>query len=85
MLPGDLVTPREAARILRVHISTVYRWVLHGQLRGWKRAGWRYLVSRKDVEGMVAEVVVGPAAPPGVDVDRAEAAEKRLRERLGMK
>lgn len=55
-IPNDLVDTRTAARIAGVHVSSVYRWVLSGRLRGWKRAGARYLISRADLAGMLREV-----------------------------
>ena len=57
MLPHDLIAPKDAARIAGCHVSTLLRWILHGRLRGYRKAGSRYLVSRADVEGVIAEVV----------------------------
>jgi excisionase family DNA binding protein len=47
--PADLIPLGPAASILHVTPSTLWRWVVRGKLRSWKRAGTRYLVSRADV------------------------------------
>jgi excisionase family DNA binding protein len=82
MLPSDLITPKEAARLLRVHVSTVHRWIRDGRLHAYKRATERYLVRRADVEGMVREVVPLPEVTRLTDERRrAEEAVARLREK----
>lgn len=58
--PNDLITPREAARLLRAHISLIYRCVQDGRLRAWRVAGSRYAVSKADVLALVQEVRARP-------------------------
>lgn len=59
MLPPDLITPREAATLLRWHITTVYRMIRAGEIPAWRRGRGRYLVSQKDVERLCEPVTVG--------------------------
>lgn len=64
MQAQDLVPPKKAAQILRVHLSTVYRWVRRGQLPAY-RCRSRYLVSRSEAERLAAELdAVTPVVPP---------------------
>ena len=39
IVPSDLIEARHAARIAKVHVSGIHRWVLKGKLRGWRRVG----------------------------------------------
>lgn len=79
MLPADLITPKEAARLIRTHISTIHRWVQSGRLRGWKR-GSRYLISRADVEAMLRPVTPLPELTREKELEkRAEKAMEELR------
>jgi excisionase family DNA binding protein len=55
-IPQDLVTPREAARQLKVHLATIYRWILSGALPAWRRGQNRYMVSRAAVAAMLQPV-----------------------------
>ena len=61
--PTDLITPKQASRILRVHLSTIYRFVMTKRLPAWKRAGNRYMVRRSDVEGLMRRFEP-PTLPP---------------------
>lgn len=38
---GDLLTVREAARLMRVSRQTVYRWIETGEIQGAQRVGPR--------------------------------------------
>ena len=62
-IPDDLITPNKAAKVARVSISSIYRWILSGMLPAFKRGGSRYLVSRKAV--LACLVPVRPK--PGMD------------------
>jgi excisionase family DNA binding protein len=62
-LPADLVTPRDVARLLKVHVSTVYRWIFDGKLASYRRAGCRYLVRRADVRAVLEPVRPSPTRP----------------------
>lgn len=59
-IPDDLVSPRKACEILSVNISTLYRWILAGKLRSWRRAGTRYRVSLADVRALLEPVMPRP-------------------------
>jgi excisionase family DNA binding protein len=67
-LPTDLIAIPEAAKILRVHVTSVYRYVMRRQLPAYK-VGGRYWLSRGDVLGFVQrtgpgeEGGEGPRAP----------------------
>lgn len=63
-LPADAVTTGVAARAVGVSTQTVGRWVRHGRVRGWERAG-RYLVSLAEVRAVVV-----PVAPRADDSPR---------------
>jgi excisionase family DNA binding protein len=59
-VPGDLITAKEAAAILRCSKQAVGRYVRTGRLRGWARAGKNLLVSKAEV---MALLVPGPPPP----------------------
>ncbi len=61
--PGDLITPRQASRIAKCHVSTIFRWIQTGELPAWRRGTARYLVSEADVRGRVRKYV--PPRLPG--------------------
>jgi excisionase family DNA binding protein len=62
-LPEDLLTPAQVARLLKVHISTVYRWCLSGRLPSYRRAGSRFLICRADVRALLEPVRPSPTSP----------------------
>lgn len=83
-IPDDLITPKEAARLLRCHLASVYRWIGEGKLAAWKRLGHRILVSHAAVERLLQpvearETVTVPEAAPDVAQERYEAAIERLK------
>lgn len=80
MVPDDLITPKAAAKLVNVHISSVYRWVLSGKLKGYRRAGSRYLVSRADVLGMIQPVEVEAPDRPRTRREEEEAARRAVEE-----
>lgn len=69
-LPDDAISTTAAAHLLKVHPSTVVRWVMSGKLPGWKVEG-RFLVSRADVLARVIRVAPAKPAPPPVFDDAA--------------
>jgi excisionase family DNA binding protein len=85
-LPTDLVPLGRAATQLHVNRSTVYRWVLGGKLRSWRRAGTRYLVSLADVRELLQPVQCRrrDVSAKGEDSRQAEARKKRTDETLRM-
>jgi hypothetical protein len=46
-LPDDLIDLKEARRLMKCHLVTLYRWCETGRLRWWKRVGRRF-VSRAE-------------------------------------
>lgn len=74
--PDDLITPREAARILRVSVATIRTWYTAGGLRSWKigPTGYYVRVSEGDVRALIVEQ---PSCPDlGIET-RREAAVRR--------
>jgi excisionase family DNA binding protein len=67
-LPADLIAIPEAAKILRVHVTSVYRYVMRRQLPAYK-VGGRYWLSRGDVLGFVQRT--GPGGEGGDPGPRA--------------
>ena len=55
-LPDDLIRPRDAARLLRCHVSMVYRAIQDGRLAAYRIAGSRYAVSEAAVLALVQQV-----------------------------
>ena len=73
-LPDDLMTPREAAKLLRCHLSCIHRWIQKGKLPAWRVNGERYLVSRAALLALVTPVTF---AQPRVQQTRAAVAEEK--------
>jgi hypothetical protein len=61
-LPADLATPKVAARLLRCHLATVYRFLLSGNPTGYKRGG-RWYVSLADVRRLFVRHDAGTPPP----------------------
>lgn len=81
-LPEDLMTPKQASRLVRAHVSTVYRWIHAGQIPAYRRGMSRYLVSRADVERMLSRVVPLPELATSADEERRhQEVMQRLREK----
>lgn len=59
--PEDIIPASKAARLARIGLSGLWRWVLTGKLRGWKRGG-RLFVSKADILATFEEITgVGEA------------------------
>jgi excisionase family DNA binding protein len=69
-LPGDLIGVAEAARLLRVHVSCIYRWLHTGKLPAWRVVG-RWWLSRADVLAVPEQV--GPGVAQASTPSHAEA------------
>jgi excisionase family DNA binding protein len=67
-LPRDPITVAEGARMLRVHLTTMYRFILRGQVPA-VRVGGRWRLSRADVLAFVRRT--GPAEAAGQGRGRA--------------
>ena len=83
-VPADLITPKEAAHLAGVHTTTLLAWVRAGKLRGYRRAGSRYLVSRADVLALITPVEVVPEVRGRTAAEQelaAAMAAERLRRR----
>ncbi len=59
-VPDDLIDTKTARRLVKVDLSTLYRWLQSGKLRAWKRVG-RLLVSRSEVLALLRPVEPKPA------------------------
>jgi excisionase family DNA binding protein len=57
--PDDILTLEEAARALRVSISTVRRRIRCGDLHAYRMGGRRLWVRRGDLEGLMARSYTG--------------------------
>lgn len=69
-MPDDVMTTGQAANLVRVRPSTVYRWALAGKVPSWRRNG-RLLVSRADVQALVERTATAAPAPEPVKERRA--------------
>jgi excisionase family DNA binding protein len=61
--PDDLISTKHAARVLRCHISTVYRLCLRHKIPARKRSG-KFLIRRQDLENFAR----GEPIPAPVEV-----------------
>ena len=75
-VPADLLSPKAAARLLDIHISTLYRWVLTGRLKSYWRGGCRRLISRADLLALIR-----PAEAPRPVAFGAQERERLARQR----
>lgn len=57
---SDLLTVEEVAALLRVHHSTVRRFIADGQLTALRPGGKVYRISRDDLDRFMAESEVRP-------------------------
>jgi excisionase family DNA binding protein len=73
-VPEDLVSPREAAKILKLHLASVYRMIADGRLPAWRRGGMRFFVSRA--------AVLGVFLPPGNIPSQGPASHQEAVEKL---
>lgn len=89
MNTNDLLSLTEAAKLLpscragkRVHVATLYRWVLSGRLPAVKR-GRYYFVRRADLDAMARPVerpcLEIPPRRPSVNANTQEEALRYLR------
>lgn len=56
---NGLLTTREAAEILRIHIITVYGYIRDGKLRAYRVAGNRWRIKADDLEAFINRDGVG--------------------------
>jgi hypothetical protein len=75
-LPEDLLDMKQAARLAKCHLASMYRYVFSGKLRGFKRVG-RWFVSAADVKALFHRHQ--PASER--ERERREAQAKELTER----
>lgn len=54
--PQILITPREAAKILAVSRSTIYRWFWEGKLKGKKISRKIVRISDSSIREIMAEI-----------------------------
>ncbi len=83
LIPSDLITTKEAARLVNnTHRNTIRRWILSGKIKAYK-LGKRYLLSRADVLNLITpHIVHKPDLPPTKREMTAREAyvDQRLRE-----
>ena len=58
---SPFIDPRQAARLLKTHVSTIYRLVLHGKIPARRIGGRRYVLRREDVVRYAEGEVVVPS------------------------
>jgi excisionase family DNA binding protein len=73
----DLISVREAARILHVSESTVWRWIGRGILKAHRVGPKRVCLRREELEPVLKPVPAG-----SIEDESAEAREQRLRSYL---
>lgn len=78
MLPEDLITPKQASRLLGVHVSTIHRWVDTGRLKGYRRATCRKLVRQSDVEALIVPIKVVEVERPRTKAEEEDAASQAM-------
>ena len=61
---GQVVSTKDAAKLLGVSHRTVQLWVESGQLQAWKTAGGHRRISMASVEAMIARRDPAAASPP---------------------
>jgi excisionase family DNA binding protein len=79
----ELLRPSQAARLLSVHVSAVYRWIHAGTLPAYRRAGSRYLIRRSDALAVLVPME-RTDGKPRVVLGAKEAGE-RVKAMLGLK
>lgn len=77
--PTDLITPDEAAQLLRCHRATIYRLIGSGRLTAWKR-GRRKFVSR--AEALAQITLLHPPVPLVAESSRRRTARDRRTEEV---
>lgn len=50
------ITPHEVARVLRVHINTVYNWIRQGRFRKVVHIGREYRIDSHEIETTTDEL-----------------------------
>jgi excisionase family DNA binding protein len=56
---GPLISPRDAANLLGVHVNSIRQWIAQGRLPAYRLAGNHHLrVSRDDLAALIVVVPV---------------------------
>jgi excisionase family DNA binding protein len=63
--PSDPISLKDAAKLLGVHPSFIYRIIKQGNLRSWKLPGGHKRVSKADVRALPEPCEAPPPAPEG--------------------
>lgn len=81
VIPQDLLTPNEAAKVIGTSSATIRRWIRSGALPGFKLGG-HLRVSKADVLGMLKRVQTDrPQLPTKAEADaKAALVDKVLRD-----
>jgi excisionase family DNA binding protein len=75
----EWLVPREVARMLRVNLGTVYRWILSGKLAAYRCGPSRYRVRREDALALLAPVHGESVQSPAAGEKEYERELERLR------
>jgi excisionase family DNA binding protein len=63
-LADEYVSVAEAARLVRVHVATIRRWIEAGTLPAYRLGPRRVLVKRADLEGLITPARSVPTTGP---------------------
>jgi excisionase family DNA binding protein len=55
----ELLTPEEAARLLKVDPATIRAWLRAGKLKGYKLAGGHWRISEEAITAFIGEEQAG--------------------------
>jgi excisionase family DNA binding protein len=80
VMPNDLITPTQAAKLVKTHVSTIFRWIHRGRLPAFRRAGSRFLIRLSDLRGVLEPTRPSPTQPTE-NVLSGEACKQFLRSR----
>lgn len=85
--PKDLIDVARAARRLRVHISTIFRWIQTGRLSAWKRRSIggkkaRFFVSKSAIDA--AWTPTAARVPTPESASEREKAYQEARKKMGL-
>jgi excisionase family DNA binding protein len=61
----DIMTPKQVAEYLQVHVLTVYRYIQEGKLSASRPGGRFYRIKRESVEKLLAETAPQQKEPHG--------------------
>lgn len=85
IIPGDLITPIEAGKLLKTSPATIRRWCQRGTMPAFK-VGGRLRISRADALAMLRRVETpGPRIETLAEVEAREAEVDRVLREAGVR